>query len=317
MGSKETQLPIVCLMGPTASGKTDVAIALARRFPFEIISVDSALVYRGMDIGTAKPEPEVLAMTPHHLIDIRDPSEPYSAAQFREDALKLIDRIHAAGRVPLFVGGTMLYFRALLQGLSRLPSADPMIRAQLENEASELGWESLHRRLQETDPEAAARIHPNDPQRLSRALEVQIITGQSLTALTQAAEPGLTETYRVLKLALLPQDRAELHRKIAKRFEQMLELGFIDEARALYMRGDLRADLPAIKSVGYRQAWQMFDGELTEAEMREKAIIATRQLAKRQYTWLRSETELQTADPFVMTASEVESTLSALIATFL
>ncbi|MGV6816626.1 MAG: tRNA (adenosine(37)-N6)-dimethylallyltransferase MiaA [Thiotrichales bacterium] len=317
MTSERSGSPIICLMGPTASGKTELAAELAQRFPLEIISVDSALVYREMDIGTAKPGPEVLELAPHHLLDIRDPSEPYSAANFREDAMALIQQIHAAGRVPLLVGGTMLYFRALLQGLSRLPSADADVRAELECEAREKGWKALHAELEAIDPEAALRIHPNDPQRLMRALEVPRIAGQTLTELTRQAEPGLESTHPVLKLALLPEDRAELHRRIAQRFDQMLDLGFMDEVRALYKRGDLQADLPSIKSVGYRQAWQLLEGELSMADMREKAIIATRQLAKRQFTWLRSEAGLQTIDPFDRSSAEVKNTFSSLIATFL
>lgn len=312
-----TANPLVCLMGPTASGKTEVAIALADRFPLEIISVDSALVYRGMDIGTAKPGGEVLSAVPHHLIDIRDPSEPYSAANFRTDALQLIEQIYARGNVPLLVGGTMLYFRALLRGLSRLPSANEGVRRALNAEASVKGWDVLHAELEGTDPEAAARIHPHDPQRLMRALEVQRITGKTLTELTRAAESGVETTHKVLKLALLPTDRGALRLRIAQRYETMLSLGFLDEVRVLHQRGDLHADLPSIKSVGYRQVWQMLEGEITEEKMREKAVIATRQLAKRQYTWLRSETGLQTVDPFEIPAVEVAAALSARIATFL
>lgn len=276
----------IFLMGPTASGKTALAIALRQHLPVEIISVDSALIYRGMDIGTAKPNAEELSQAPHRLIDILDPSLPYSAADFRRDALNVMDEITAQGKIPLLVGGTMLYFKALLEGLSPLPSADPVVRAEIEQIAQLQGWTEIHRRLAEVDPVAAARIHPNDPQRLSRALEVYLISGQTLTEMTQTAGEELP--YNVFQFAIAPQDRKILHERIEQRFHQMLAAGFEEEVRALYKRGDLHVDLPSIRCVGYRQMWSYLEGEINYDEMVYRGICATRQLAKRQITWLRS-----------------------------
>lgn len=276
----------IFLMGPTASGKTALAISLRQRLPVDIISVDSALIYRGMDIGTAKPNAEEQRLAPHQLIDILDPSQPYSAADFRRDALAAMAKISAAGRIPLLVGGTMLYFKALLEGLSPLPSADPNIRLDIENMAKEKGWGYIHARLESIDPIAAARIHPNDPQRLSRALEVYLISGQSLTEMTQTA--GKELPYNVFQFAIAPQDRNILHQRIEKRFHQMLDLGFEHEVRTLFDRGDLHVDLPAIRCVGYRQMWSYLSGEIDYDEMVFRGVCATRQLAKRQITWLRS-----------------------------
>jgi len=279
--------PAILLMGPTASGKTDLALALADALPCDLISVDSALVYRGMDIGTAKPSPEVLARVPHRLIDVCDPADAYSAARFREDALAAMAEITARGRVPLLVGGTMLYFRALQQGLSPLPKSDPLLRADLVQRAASRGADAMHRWLAEVDPDAAAQIHPNDPQRVQRALEVFLLTGQPMTDLWRARCDPLP--YRTLKLVRSPRDRATLHRRIAMRFEAMLEAGFEDEVRRLWQRGDLHAELPSMRSVGYRQMLQYLLGHHSYEEMVERGVIATRQLAKRQYTWLRSE----------------------------
>ncbi|QXX81707.1 MULTISPECIES: tRNA (adenosine(37)-N6)-dimethylallyltransferase MiaA [Providencia] len=276
----------IFLMGPTASGKTALAIELRKHLPVEIISVDSALIYRGMDIGTAKPTAEELSQAPHRLIDILDPSLPYSAADFRRDALKVMSEITAQGKIPLLVGGTMLYFKALLEGLSPLPSADASVRAQIEQIAQEHGWSEVHRQLAEVDPVAAARIHPNDPQRLSRALEVYLISGQTLTEMTQTAGEELP--YNVFQFAIAPQDRKILHERIEQRFHLMIDAGFEEEVRALYHRGDLHVDLPAIRCVGYRQMWSYLDGEISHDEMVYRGICATRQLAKRQITWLRS-----------------------------
>lgn len=284
--------PVVCLMGPTASGKTDLAIHLVERLPLDIISVDSVMVYRGMDIGSAKPDPETLARVPHRLIDIRDPADAYSAAQFRDDALREMAAITAAGRIPLLVGGTMLYFRALLTGLSLLPSADAEIRARLEAEAEVEGWDSLHRRLAEVDAVAAARIHPHDPQRIQRALEVYELTGIPLSQLQQQESVDQPLPYRIVKLAVAPSDRAVLHQRIATRFEQMLDQGLIEEVEGLRQRGDLHLDLPALRAVGYRQVWEFLIGDIDYTEMKERGIIATRQLAKRQFTWLRAERAL-------------------------
>ena len=286
----------IFLMGPTASGKTALACRLSEMFPLGLISVDSALVYRGLDIGTAKPDAATLARYPHALIDIRDPAEPYSAADFSVDAQAAMQRVRQTGKIPLLVGGTGLYFRALQRGLSSLPEADAEIRAQLAEEAAIIGWDGMHRRLAERDPPAAERIKPNDAQRIQRALEVIALTGQPLSAQQQGGR-GQPFPWRVLKLALLPVDRAPLHARIAERFEAMLQQGLLDEVHALRERGDLQPDLPAIRAVGYRQAWEHLDGRYDAAELRDKGIFATRQLAKRQITWLRGELDARTLDP--------------------
>ncbi|MHC8316474.1 tRNA (adenosine(37)-N6)-dimethylallyltransferase MiaA [Pseudomonas sp. LB3P31] len=297
--------PAIFLMGPTAAGKTDLAIELTKVLPCELISVDSALVYRGMDIGTAKPSRELLAEYPHRLIDILDPAESYSAADFRRDALEAMADITARGKIPLLVGGTMLYYKALVDGLADMPAADAEVRAQIEEEAARLGWQALHDQLAVIDPESAARIHPNDPQRLSRALEVYRVSGQSMTALrlqqsaqsTEAAASGRQQLpYTVANLTIAPANRQVLHERIKQRFTLMLEQGFIDEVVALRKRSDLHAGLPSIRAVGYRQVWDYLDGKLTQAEMQERGIIATRQLAKRQFTWLRSWADLHWLD---------------------
>jgi len=282
-------------MGPTASGKTDLAVNLVREFPCEIISVDSALVYRGMDIGTAKPDKRILAQAPHRLIDIIDPSEAYSAADFRQDALREMAAITSAGKVPLLVGGTMLYYRSLLRGLSNLPSADEAVRRQIEQQALEQGWDAMHRRLQTIDPQSAIRIHPNDPQRIQRALEVYELTGMSLSEHFQRQVPQ-DFNYQVMQFAVSPADRSVLHERIEQRFYKMLELGFISEVEALYAREDLHPDLPSMRSVGYRQVLKYLMGDYTYIDMTEKGIVATRQLAKRQLTWLRSEKSVEIFD---------------------
>jgi len=274
-------------MGPTAAGKTDLAIEIAKHYPVEIISVDSALVYRGMNIGTAKPEPDVLQKYPHHLVDIIDPTDSYSVGNFRHDALALMADITARGKIPLLVGGTMLYFKALQQGLSDLPAADSVIRAKLEAEAEQFGLSHLHARLAEVDPVSAQRIHVNDPQRLQRALEVYEITGKSLTELTADTEESLP--YRVIKIILSPFQRSVLHQRIEKRYKTMMSNGFIDEVKMLFKRQDCHPDLPAIRAVGYRQAWSHLSGEYDQETLVEKAVIATRQMAKRQLTWLRAQ----------------------------
>ncbi|MFQ6371654.1 tRNA (adenosine(37)-N6)-dimethylallyltransferase MiaA [Shewanella sp. YIC-542] len=277
-------------MGPTASGKTALALSLAEHHNCEIISVDSALIYRQMDIGTAKPTAEELQRAPHRLIDILDPLQSYSAADFRADCIAHIEAILQQGKTPLLVGGTMMYFKTLLEGLSPLPSADEQVRAEIAAQVQQKGWQGLHDELAAIDPVAAARIHPNDPQRLSRALEVYRISGKTLTELTQSKGSALP--YDVVQFAIAPQERAELHHKIALRFEQMLAAGFIAEVEALKARGDLHLALPSMRCVGYRQCWQYLDGEYGYAEMTEKAVAATRQLAKRQLTWLRGWPEL-------------------------
>ncbi|PHI28917.1 tRNA (adenosine(37)-N6)-dimethylallyltransferase MiaA [Budvicia aquatica] len=275
----------IFLMGPTASGKTALASALYKHLPVDVISVDSALIYRGMDIGTAKPTAAELLDTPHRLIDIRDPAESYSAADFRADALKEMADIVAAGRIPLLVGGTMLYFKALLEGLSPLPPADSAVRERIEQDAERLGWGALHQQLLQIDPVAGARIHPNDPQRLSRALEVFYISGKTLTELTQVAGDALP--YLVHQFAIAPSSRELLHQRIEDRFHQMVAAGFEDEVKSLMARGDLHPDLPAIRCVGYRQMWSYLNAEIGHDEMVYRGVCATRQLSKRQMTWLR------------------------------
>lgn len=282
--------PVIHLMGPTASGKTALALALARRFPLEIISVDSALVYRGLNIGTAKPSVEERAEVPHHLVDICEPEQAYSAAKFTQDARALIEAIHLRGRVPLLVGGTMLYFKALNDGLDDMPAADPNIRARLDAEAVREGWPALHRRLAQVDALTAARLAPQDAQRIQRALEIFELTGQPLSAFHSAKnrmpQPA---TGRFLRLALMPHDRPWLHERITQRFDSMLAAGLVDEVRSLRARGDLQPNLPSMRTVGYRQVWEYLDGKMASlAECRERSLAATRQLAKRQMTWLRS-----------------------------
>ena len=286
----------IFLMGPTAAGKTALACTLADRFDVQLISVDSALVYRGLNIGAAKPDAATLAKYPHCLIDIRDPAQPCSAAEFRADARREMAAITANRKIPLLVGGTGLYFRALQSGLSALPEADPELRHKLKDQAAVEGWASLHARLAELDAVAATRIGAGDTQRIQRALEVIELTGRPLSALQGALPERFA--YRVLKLALVPRDRALLHARIAQRMDAMLATGFLDEVRALRARSDLHADLPALRAVGYRQGWQHLAGEFDAAELRDRAIFATRQLAKRQLTWLRAELDASAVDPF-------------------
>lgn len=285
----------IFLMGPTASGKTDLAMALHERLGAELISVDSAMVYRGMDIGTAKPSPSELAQAPHRLIDIRDPVEPYSAAQFRDDAREEMRRITARGNTPLLVGGTMLYYKSLVGGIANLPESDAIVRAELEAWAGSEGLQALHDELQRVDPESALRIHPNDPQRLMRALEVQRLTGRPMSELWREQARG-TFPWRTMSIGLAPAERHVLHERIAQRFTRMIEAGFIDEVAGLRQRGDLHPELPSMKSVGYRQVWQYLDGAFDEQALKFKGIVATRQLAKRQMTWLRSWPALHWVD---------------------
>lgn len=290
MQATSSHPPAVFLMGPTASGKTELAVELAQRFPFTIISVDSALVYRGMDIGTAKPDAAILQRAPHRLIDILDPSESYSAAQFRADALREMRHIQQQGQIPLLVGGTMLYFRVLQQGLSALPSADPVVRARLNAELAHAGLAALHARLARLDPAAAARLHPHDTQRILRALEVCTITGKPITEL-YARPRDESPVYKITKLVLAPVDRQILHQRIEQRFHAMLAQGFLAEVERLRARGDLNLDKPSMRAVGYRQVWQYLDSRSDYLEMSRRVVAATRQFAKRQLTWLRAETE--------------------------
>lgn len=290
------RLPVVCLMGPTASGKTEIAIELSRRFPLDIVSVDSAMVYRGMDIGTAKPEPAVLRDAPHRLVDIVDPEETYSAGTFVRDARREIDSIHALDRVPLLAGGTMLYFRSLIEGIAQLPDANPEIRSDIDSEAERKGWPALHAELASIDPQSAARIKPNDRQRIQRSLEVFRITGRRLSD-CQANDARKPPPFRFIKLALGIRDRADLHTRINARFQIMLDSGFLQEVAGLKARPGLTAGHSAMRAVGYRQLWAHLDGEQSLDEASIRAQAATRQLAKRQLTWLRSDAELKTFNP--------------------
>lgn len=280
------QLPVITIMGPTASGKTDLAMALSDKINGELISVDSALIYQDMDIGTAKPTAEELAKYPHKLISFLDPKETYSAADFRRDALLEIERAYQNGKTPILVGGTMMYFKSLIEGISQLPEADPKVREELEAVAQEKGWEYLHQELAKVDPVAAQRIHPNDPQRVNRALEVYKISGKTMTELQQQEKESFP--YPVKQFAFQCEDKSLLHERIEKRFHIMLQQGFEQEVKSLYNRGDLHLDLPSMRSVGYRQMWEYLDGKLDYEEMIFRGVVATRQLAKRQLTWLRN-----------------------------
>ncbi|APA85743.1 tRNA (adenosine(37)-N6)-dimethylallyltransferase MiaA [Paraburkholderia sprentiae WSM5005] len=296
MTPRPTSVP--CLLGPTASGKTAAALALAARRPVEIISVDSALVYREMDIGTAKPTAKERAVAPHHLIDIVDPADSYSAAQFRADTLRLVGEIHARGRLPLLVGGTMLYYKALTQGLNELPGADAEVRATLDADAARDGWPALHARLAAFDPVTAARLAPNDSQRIQRALEVFMLTGQPMSTLlaAPARTDDVASAWRFVPVALEPSERGVLHARIEQRFDSMLAHGFVDEVMRLRGRGDLLPEMPSMRCVGYRQVWEYLDGAVDYRTMRDKGVFATRQLCKRQLTWLRSMPERQVVD---------------------
>jgi len=300
--------PCIFLMGPTASGKTDLAIALVKHLPCDIISVDSAMVYQGMDIGTAKPNAEILAQAPHRLINIRDPAETYSVGQFCTDAVAEIEKSRTTGRIPLLVGGTMLYFNSLQQGLSKLPQANLKIRQYLNSEAKQVGWAAMHQRLTQIDPQTAQRIHPNDAQRIQRALEIYEVSGDTMTT-WYAKYPTQPWSYPTIKLVIAPAERSVLHVKIAQRFHVMLEQGLIEEVRGLFERGDLNPDLPSMRSVGYRQVWNYLAGELDKASLSERAIIATRQLAKRQMTWLRTQMDAHWFDSLApnMTQSVLKS----------
>lgn len=290
--TKALQPPVICLMGPTACGKTDLALTLATHFPCEIISVDSAMVYRTMDIGTAKPSLEIRHQIPHHLIDIRHPIDTYSAGHFYVDALNAIAAIFARGRIPLLAGGTMLYFRVLQQGIAALPRADSALRQKLQQEGETLGWPLLHARLQKIDPAAALRIQPHDKQRIQRALEVYLLTQKTISAWQQetTCPPA---PFRFINLAVLPECRTQLHTQIQKRFQHMIAQGFVDEVKMLYARGDLNLTHASMRSVGYKQVWMYLDQQITYPAMQEQAVAATRQLAKRQITWLRSWPDLQ------------------------
>ena len=284
----EQQRPVVFIMGPTASGKTDLAIRLVEQYPFEIISVDSALVYKDMNIGTAKPTAEELQQAPHRLIDFLDPAQSYSTAQFRKDALAAIAEIHQQNKIPLLVGGTMLYHRSLLHGISELPAANEAIRTQLDTQMQQMGKQYMHDRLAEIDPDSARKIHPNDPQRVQRALEVYQITGQTMSQLQQISQAQALP-FEIHKLIIAPRSRELLRERIALRFQQMIEQGFIEEVQQLWQRGDLDLSMPSMRAVGYRQVWEYLQGKMSREEMIERAITITRQFAKRQMTWLRRE----------------------------
>lgn len=285
--------PAICLMGPTASGKTDLAIEIAARLPCDIISVDSALIYRGMDIGSAKPDAATLAKTPHRLIDIREPTQTYSAAEFRTDAIEQMQEIVAAGRIPLLVGGTMMYFKVLREGIANMPAADQVVREKIQADANRLGWQVLYEKLQRVDPVAAQKIHPNNPQRLMRALEVYELTGVALGEHWQQQAEAVDDLpCQLHQFAIIPEDRSALHARIEQRFNSMLEQGFIDEVRGLFERGDLNKELPALRAVGYRQVWEYLEGNLSYDEMVFRGVVATRNLAKRQLTWLRGWPEV-------------------------
>lgn len=299
--------PLIALMGPTASGKTGLAVEWVQRRNAAIVSVDSALVYRGMDVGTAKPDAATLAMAPHRLIDLREPHEPYSAAEFRDDALDALREIASQGRLPVLVGGTSLYLRALLHGLSEMPDADPGIRERIEAEAATRGWSALHEELRAVDPVAAARIHVSDAQRIQRALEVWRLSGRPISDWQQSATRR-PFPWRVLKLVLAPRDRAVLHERIAQRFDAMLQAGLIDEVRRLRADPRLHAELPSMRAVGYRQTWEFLDGRFDQDELRARGIAATRQLAKRQLTWLRAQFDARWFDP-ASQAVEIERAL--------
>ncbi|MBC7201979.1 MAG: tRNA (adenosine(37)-N6)-dimethylallyltransferase MiaA [Pusillimonas sp.] len=287
---------IICLAGPTASGKSAATLALARHWPIEIINVDSATIYRQMDIGTAKPGAEEQRKVPHHLLDIRDPSQTYSAAQFCTDALKLIDEIHSRNHIPLLCGGTMMYYKALREGLNALPPANLEIRQELEDEAARAGWPAMHDRLLEIDPPAARRLAPNDSQRIQRALEIYRITGQPMSQLLAEQRPNREGQWHYVTISLEPSDRSSLHKRIAQRYHAMIEAGLVMEVDALYRRGDLNASMPSIRCVGYRQVWAYLEGQIDLSTAIERAIAATRQLAKRQITWLRAQPDRHIID---------------------
>ncbi|WP_258128762.1 tRNA (adenosine(37)-N6)-dimethylallyltransferase MiaA [Achromobacter anxifer] len=302
---------VICLAGPTAAGKSASTLALAERWPLEIVNVDSATIYRGMDIGTAKPSPEEQARVPQHLLDILDPVQSYSAAEFVADALRLIDEIRARGRIPLLAGGTMMYYKALRDGLDDLPQADPALRAELEARAADQGWPALHAELARLDPVTAARLAPNDSQRIQRALEICMLSGQPMSALLLRDQRQRDDTgNRYLTISLEPSDRAALHARIEQRFDAMLARGFLDEVRTLRARGDLHTGLPSVRCVGYRQLWAHLDGEVDLATAREQGIAATRQLAKRQITWLRAQPERVIVD--CLAADAVAQTTDAM-----
>lgn len=308
--------PVICLAGPTAAGKSAACLALARRWPIEVVNVDSATIYRGMDIGTAKPTPQERTLVPQHLLDIRDPAQSYSAAEFRADALRLIDEIRARGRVPLLAGGTMMYYKALREGLDDLPQADPALRAELEARAAAEGWPRLHAELAALDPATAVRLSPNDSQRIQRALEICLVSGQPMSALLGHARRAEASeaTHRYVTLSLEPSDRAALHARIAQRFDAMLAQGLLDEVRTLRARPDLHPGLPSIRCVGYRQMWAHLDGETSLDEAREQGIAATRQLAKRQLTWLRAQPERIVVDCLAADAADqVVDAMAALL----
>jgi tRNA dimethylallyltransferase len=291
-----TMTTVLCLAGPTAAGKSATTLALAQRWPIEIINVDSATIYRSMDIGTAKPSKAEQALAPQHLLDIRDPAESYSAAEFQRDATELIQAIRQRDRIPLLCGGTMLYFKALREGLNSLPSADPTVRAEIDNEAQKLGWPGMHAQLQQFDPLTAQRLAPNDSQRIQRAIEIYRLTGRSMTDCLNDPRPAAEQDYRYITISLEPSDRLALHERIAQRYQAMLQAGLLHEVSLLHQRGDLHTCLPSVRCVGYRQLWDHLDGRISLEQAVEQAIAATRQLAKRQLTWLRAQPDRHVVD---------------------
>lgn len=304
--------PVIFLMGPTASGKTDLAVSLADTSNCEIISVDSAMIYRGMDIGTAKPDSEILAQAPHHLIDIRNPDESYSVAEFCNDANSLIDQIHQRKKIPLLVGGTIMYFHALQFGITELPAANADIRDQIEKTAKEFGWEYVHRQLADVDPESAAKIHPNDAQRIQRALEVFELSGVKLSSF-HATKATVRQDISILNIGLFPEERSKLHHDIACRFKAMIDDGVIGELEALRQRWQLSPQMPSMRCIGYRQIWSYLENEISQEEMHDQAVAATRQLAKRQLTWLRHYPETNLVDPYLTSTESIKQQITCQI----
>ncbi len=312
MHMTDSNPPVIFLMGPTASGKTDLAISLVNSLNCEIISVDSAMIYRGMDIGTAKPSSEILTQAPHHLIDIRNPDESYSVAEFCKDANNLIDQIHQRKKIPLLVGGTIMYFHALQFGITELPAANAAVRLQIEETAQKYGWEHMHNQLAEVDPESAEKIHPNDTQRIQRALEVFELTGVKLSSY-HAHQVAVRKDISILNIGLFPEERSRLHQHIETRFNAMLNNGVIEELKALRQKWELSPQMPSMRCIGYRQLWAYLENDINREEMHDQAVAATRQLAKRQLTWLRHYPETNLVDPYLTSQESIQQQISCQI----